>query len=66
MSDMPLKNLKIPPELVKQLKDADTNLTAMRKNLDGLKSMGIDTTDLEKMYSDVSRAREVMLKALGE
>jgi hypothetical protein len=60
-----MPNLKIPPELIRQLKDSEANLSLMRKQIDVLKALGGNTQELEDVYNNVSRMRDVILKAFG-
>lgn len=67
MSDiLQAPSFKIPHELIRQLKESDVQLAIMKKNIDALKSIGIDVTELESTYKTVSTARSVLLEAFGK
>jgi len=67
MSDIPkLPVFKIPPELLRELKDADSSLAQMKKNIDALKAIGVDVSTMEETFNTVSKARAVILEAFGQ
>lgn len=66
MSDISKINpLKMPPALMKQLKDSDGQLEGVKKIIEGLKSMGWDTREMEVVYDTITKARETLLKTYG-
>jgi len=67
MSDIPkLPVFKIPQELLRELKDADSSLAQMKKNIDALKAIGVDVSTMEETFNTVSKARAVILEAFGQ
>jgi len=66
MSDtIPSTTFKPPAALLQQLKDAEAQLQAMKKIMDGLKEMGWPITEMEQTYNTVARSREILLKTFG-
>jgi len=67
MSDIPkLPNFKIPPQLLKELRDADKSLEDMKKKMDALRAIGVDVSSMEDTFNTVSKARAVILEAFGQ
>lgn len=67
MSDIPkLPVFKIPAELLRELKDADSSLANMKKNIEALRAIGVDVSEMEDTFNTVSRARAVILEAFGQ
>jgi len=60
-----MKPIKPPPELIAALREAEGQLTAVGKVMEGLKEMGWDTRDLDATFATIMKARDALLKAFG-